>query len=92
MTYTTPIVSINNTDTPGLRASSLGNAELRPERTTEFEGGVDTRVFNNKVNLELTYYSKKTNDALFDVAIPPSAAASATTVRRNLAVSEERGR
>ena len=44
VTYTAPIVSVNDVDTPGLRAASLGNPKLKPERTTEFEGGFDTRV------------------------------------------------
>jgi len=85
VTYTAPVVSVNGADTPGLRASSLGNPTLKPERTTEFEGGFDARVLSNRVNIELTYYSKSTKDALFDLPIAPSAAASATTIRENLA-------
>src|ERR1044072_7996235 len=65
VTYQTPIVSLNGTDSPGCRANSLGNADLKPERTTEFEGGFDTRLFEDRANLEITYYSKKTRDALF---------------------------
>lgn len=91
VTYTAPTVSINNVDTPGLRAASLGNSLLKPETTTEFEGGFDTRVLANRVNIELTYYSKKTKDALLDQAIAPSAASSATTVRRNLASVKNTG-
>src|SRR6185503_5952101 len=85
VTYTAPTVSVNGADTPGLRASSLGNPDLKPERTTEFEGGFDVRVFNNRANIELTYYSKKTRDALFNVPVPPSSAASANSVLRNFA-------
>jgi TonB-dependent SusC/RagA subfamily outer membrane receptor len=91
ITYTTPTVNINNTDTPGLRASSLGNALLKPETTTEFEGGIDSRVLANRVNIELTYYSKKTTDALFNQNIAPSAAASATSVLKNLASVKNAG-
>jgi TonB-linked SusC/RagA family outer membrane protein len=91
VTYTAPTVSINNVDTPALRASALGNPSLKPERTTEFEGGFDARVLGNRVNIELTYYSKKTNDALFDVPVPPSSAASATTIRRNFASVKNAG-
>jgi hypothetical protein len=69
----------------------LGNPFLKPERTTEFEGGFDIRGLGNRANLELTYYSKKTNDALLDLNIAPSAAASATTVRRNLASVKNAG-
>ena len=91
VTYTAPIVNINDSDTPGLRAASLGNPFLKPERTTEFEGGFDMRGSATASNLELTYYSKKTNDALLDLNIAPSAAASATTVRRNLASVKNAG-
>jgi hypothetical protein len=91
VTYTAPVVNINGSDTPGLRAASLGNPFLKPERTTEFEGGFDMQGIGNRVHLELTYYSKKTNDALLDLNIAPSAAASATTVRRNLASVKNAG-
>lgn len=91
VTYTTPTVSINGVDSPGLRANSLGNSDLKPERTDEFEGGLDTRVWNNRMNIELTYYSKRTKDALFDVPVPPSSAAQATTIRRNFASVKNAG-
>ena len=91
VTYTTPTVSINGVDSPGLRAQSLGNADLKPERTNEFEGGFDSRVLNNRMNIEVTYYSKTTRDALFDVPIPPSSAAEATTIRRNFASVKNAG-
>jgi hypothetical protein len=49
------------------------------------------RVLNNRANIELTYYNKKTDDALFDVPVPPSAAASATTIRKNFASVKNTG-
>jgi TonB-linked SusC/RagA family outer membrane protein len=76
--------TITGSDTPGLRASSLGNKDLKPETSAEFEGGIDTRLFSNKINVELTYFSKQTHDALISQPIAPSAAPSATTVLRNL--------
>jgi outer membrane receptor protein involved in Fe transport len=74
----------SGTDTPGVRANSLGNADLKPETSAEFEGGFDTRLFNNRVNLEVTYFSKQTKDALISQPIAPSAGPSSTTVLRNL--------
>ena len=91
VTYTTPQVNINGVDEPGLRANSLGNESLKPETTTEFEGGFDSRVFANRVSLELTYYSKKTTNALFAQAIAPSGAASATSILKNLASVKNTG-
>jgi TonB-linked SusC/RagA family outer membrane protein len=42
----------------------VGNPDLRPERSVEFEGGVDIGAWGNRVSLELTGYSKTTYDAL----------------------------
>jgi TonB-linked SusC/RagA family outer membrane protein len=51
----------------------IGNADLRPERASEFEGGFDAKMLNGRINLELTYYSKSTKDALIQRILPPSA-------------------
>jgi TonB-linked SusC/RagA family outer membrane protein len=74
----------SGTDTPALRANSLGNRDLKPETSAEFEGGIDSHMLNNKLNLELTYFSKQTRDALISQPIAPSAGPSSTTVLRNL--------
>jgi TonB-linked SusC/RagA family outer membrane protein len=91
VTYSTTSVSVpttlsatSGTDTPGLRSNSLGNADLKPETSAEFEGGFDARLFGNRANLEVTYYSKQTRDALVSQPIAASAAPSNTTVLRNL--------
>ncbi len=44
-----------------------GNPNLQPERSAEFEGGVDVGGWGNRVSLELTGYSKTTHDALVNV-------------------------
>jgi TonB-linked SusC/RagA family outer membrane protein len=76
-------VNVNLVDLPGVVYDEPGNTELQPERSTEIEAGFDTRLFNNRVNFEVTYYSKITEDALIDAIVPPSAG-SAIDVRRNL--------
>ncbi len=80
----TTLGATGGTDTPGLRSNSLGNADLKPETSAEFEGGFDARFLKNRANLEVTYYSKQTHDALVSQPIAPSAAPSNTTVLRNL--------
>ena len=75
--------NLKGTETPGATFTAVGNADLKPERTTEFEGGFDSRLFGSRANLEVTYYSKLTKDALIDAIVAPSAGA-ANTVRRNL--------
>ena len=71
-------------DTPALLASALGNPDLKPETSTEFEGGFESRLFSNRASIDFTFYHKKTKDALISQPIAGSAAASATTVTRNL--------
>ena len=38
---------------------TLGNANIKPERTTEYELGGDVAFFDNKLSLGLTYYSAR---------------------------------
>jgi TonB-linked SusC/RagA family outer membrane protein len=85
-TVNQPVVAVNQsgTDTPGLRQSALGNPNLKPELSAEFEGGFESRVLNNRVNIDFTYYSKKTRDALISQVIAPSAGPASTSVLRNL--------
>jgi TonB-linked SusC/RagA family outer membrane protein len=80
----TTLSATSGTDTPGLRTNTLGNTDLKPETSAEFEGGFDVRFLKNRANLEVTYYSKQTRDALVSQPIAPSAAPASTTVLRNL--------
>jgi TonB-linked SusC/RagA family outer membrane protein len=85
-TTNTPIVAgvTTSTDTPGLIQSALGNAALKPERSGEFEGGFESSVFTNRVHIDLTYYNKKTHDALINLPIAASAGPASTSVLKNL--------
>ena len=83
-TYATTTTNIAATDIGGLRSNLLGNAKLKPERSTEFETGFDARFFNSRVNLELTYYNKLSKDALIDQTLAPSAGTANNTVKANL--------
>jgi len=86
-------VTVNLADAPttGLQESALGNPNLKPERSGELETGFETRLFGNRVNLDVTYYNKKTKDALVSLPIATSAAPSATTVRSNIASVQNSG-
>ncbi len=56
----------------GYALSWPGNQNLRPERSAEFEGGVDVGGWGNRMSLELTAYSKTTHDALINVNVAGS--------------------
>lgn len=48
----------------GLLPSQLGNPDLRPEISTEIEGGFEAGLFSNKVAIEFTAWSRTVRDAL----------------------------
>jgi outer membrane receptor protein involved in Fe transport len=52
---------------------NLGNPDLGPERTSEWEGGLDGAFFGQRLTVEFTGYQRVTRDALFSVGAPPSA-------------------
>jgi TonB-dependent starch-binding outer membrane protein SusC len=52
--------------------SNLGNDDLGPERTAEFEVGFDASVLQDRLGFELTYYRQRTTDALFNIRQAPS--------------------
>lgn len=49
-----------------------GNAELKPERSTEREIAIETGLFGGRVGLEAIYYNQTTSDALLPWAPPPA--------------------
>ena len=83
-TYSVVTTNIGNLDVSGLRSSQIGNQELKPERATEWEGGIETQVLDGRVNLDVTYYNKTSKDALINLTIAPSAGASSGSVLTNL--------
>ena len=78
-------------DTPILTNNDLGNTELKPERSTEFETGFETKMFGDRLSLDFTFYQKRTKDALISAIIAPSVGSGGTNVRRNLGAVRNRG-
>ena len=87
-----PIASVaNGADTPGLLGNALGNPNLKPERSAEFEGGFEADVFRSRAHFGLTYYDKKTHDALISQQIAASSGTPALSVLKNLGSVENSG-
>jgi TonB-linked SusC/RagA family outer membrane protein len=82
-TFSASSASIKNTDQPIENFNQIGNTHLKPERSTEFEGGFDSRWFN-RVEFDVTYYNRTTHDALINAIIPPSVGSGATRQAMNL--------
>lgn len=97
-TFSAPTVNIapaaggtGGTDTPGLRSNQVGNPDIKPETSTEFETGFETRLFSDRVNVDLTYYRKRTKDALIEQPLAPSSGSSDLSVLRNLGSIQNQG-
>ena len=52
---------------PGFTPNQIGNPELGPEKSTEFETGFMSSLFDGQLNLDFTYYNQRTTDALIPV-------------------------
>jgi outer membrane receptor protein involved in Fe transport len=71
-------------DQPGLVFSALGNRELKPERSSEIEFGLDATFWDNRISSEITRYNKESRDALISRILPPSLGTGATARFENL--------
>ena len=59
-------------DVPAVTPSTIGNPNLGPERSKEIELGFDLGALNDRAGFEMTYYRKRTVDAILDRQIAPS--------------------
>jgi TonB-linked SusC/RagA family outer membrane protein len=90
--YVTPSV-LDGWTTPGLTwplfggtngytwSDAAGNTDLKPEKTTSFEAGLDLKFIQNRIGLSYTYFYNKGQDLLLDV--PIAGTTGYTTVFRN---------
>jgi TonB-linked SusC/RagA family outer membrane protein len=55
--------------TSGLNAVAT-DPNLKPERTTEIEGGVDLRLWNDRIGINFTAYNKESSDQIAQISTP----------------------
>ena len=60
------VVSANTT------GAQLGNTNLKPERQEEFEVGFESKVWNNRASLELSWYRRASTDLIVQRPLDPS--------------------
>ena len=60
----------NSTLVTGIAPIQLANPNLKWETTTQYDGGFDLGILNNRVNLVFDAYYKKTTDLLLNVPLP----------------------
>lgn len=73
----------------GLSPIQLGNPDLKWEKTTQADFGLDFGLLNNRVTGEIDYYVKKTNDLLLNEPIPGTSGF--TSLTRNVGSISNKG-
>lgn len=63
---------------PAVTPFSIGNPNLGPERGKEYELGLDAGALDDRLGAEVTYYHKKTTDAILFRQLAPSIGFSGT--------------
>lgn len=51
-------------------ASQIKSPNLKPEKKTSWEVGIDWRFFNNRVGIDATYYKENTRNQIMAISVP----------------------
>lgn len=84
--YTTVL---GDSKVPGIGVSTLANPGLQWEKTSQVNAGLDVGLFNNRVNLEMDVYYKKTTDMLLGAPVP--ATSGYTSITKNIGSMSNKG-
>ena len=60
-------------------SGTLGNPDLLPEITKEYEFGAEINLFNRRVNIDVSYYNKDTEGVIINRPLPRSTGYASTT-------------
>jgi TonB-dependent SusC/RagA subfamily outer membrane receptor len=71
--------------------STIGNSQLRPERSSEIEGGFDSDMLHDRLSVGVTGYRKMRYDALLSVPVAPSVYGNGVAMLRNIGVIRNTG-
>lgn len=70
--YTPAIIGTYQGQNAVLAGLLKGNPNIKPERQTEFEGGIDATLLDSRASLSLTVYQKTIDDVILHVTSAPS--------------------
>ena len=73
---------------PFTQSTSRGNPNLKEERKSETEFGIDTRLFDNKISLGITVYNNETEGGILALPIAPSSGFSSSLQNAALITNE----
>ncbi|ACY47809.1 SusC/RagA family TonB-linked outer membrane protein [Rhodothermus marinus] len=66
----TTYVPVASSSGPGIVPGNLGNPELKPEISTEWEVGMELGLLQDRLALQATYWDRTVTDALVDKQFP----------------------
>ncbi|PSL32499.1 SusC/RagA family TonB-linked outer membrane protein [Dyadobacter jiangsuensis] len=69
--------------------AAFGNDKIRPERKREFEFGLETKFFNNRVGLDVAYYNAQIVDQILPLTI--AATTGARSILANVGTLRNQG-
>lgn len=61
-------------------ASTLYNANFKPEISTNYEAGLDFRMFRNRVGLDFSFYYNRTKNQILDAPMDPTTGYTRATI------------
>ncbi|MEP0712256.1 TonB-dependent receptor [Algoriphagus sp.] len=79
----------NETQVGGTGINRLANPDLRWEKTAQTDFGFELGMFNNRLNIEMDFYYRKTTDMLLDSPVPRTSGYA--TIRSNVGSMENKG-
>lgn len=63
-------LNVGGSSIPGFAIGSrIGNPNLKPEFVSSFEVGTQFGLFNNRIDLDFTYFSTRSSSQIFNVAV-----------------------
>ncbi len=66
------VVTDDRVTAPALSPDAYGNPDLRAERASEVELGLEAALFQDILGVEINFYNSRTRDALLSVPVAPS--------------------
>ncbi len=81
--------AFNGQTSGGVNGGNVPNPDLQPFTVTEKEVGLETRLFNNKLLLDVAAFDKVTTNQILDVAI--SSTSGYNNYKQNIASLQNRG-
>jgi hypothetical protein len=67
-----------------LLVKKLGNTQLRPERSSEVEGGFEAEMWHGRVTADITHARKMRHDAIIPIPVAPSVNGVGASINANI--------